>query len=210
VLERHTSNVLALLVALCGLLIALHMRSDRRNVARVSQSTLVVNAPGLMQIYPTLADRRLLDLTHAFVPTMPHWKDSGEDMLIPLVVLDVCDKVQREPDYVVTLDDIFRWERRHGPIPMHALVITRADWPCDQSNEIEVPNRSVDAATLHPAWSMVVLRALYVDRHIAGFGRIKLVSGLEQIPEYGALALVAFPSPPDSAELPARVVAILP
>ena len=209
-LERHTSNTLALLVALFGLLLALHVRSDRRNVARTSQSALAVNAPGLMQIYPTLAERRLLDLTDSFVPTMPHWKESGEDMLIPLVVLDVCDKVQQEPDYVVTLDDIFRWERRHGPIPMHALVVTRSGWSCDQSNEVHAPNRSVDAATLYPAWSMVVLRALYVDRHIAGFGRLKLLSGLEQIPEFGALALVAFPNSPYSGDLPTRVVAILP
>ena len=209
-LERHTSNVLALLVAICGLLIAVHVRSDRRNVTRDSQSALMVHAPGLMQIYPTLADRRLLDLTHSFVPTMPHWRDTGVDMLMPLVVLDVHDKVRREPDYVVTLDDIFGWERRHGPIPMHALVVMRADWSNGQSSEVEVPGRSADAATLHPGWSMVVLRALYVDRHIAGFGRIKLLSDLKQIPEYGALALVAFPSPPDSDELTARVVAILP
>lgn len=209
-LERHTSNVLALLVALCGLFVALHVRSDRRNVAGAAQSALVVNTPGLMQIYPTLADRRLLDLTHSFAPTMPHWKDSSGDILVPLVVLDVHDKVAREPDYVITVDDIVGWERRHGPIPMHALVVIRADWPNDPSQELGMPSHAPESVTRHPAWSLVVLRALYVDRHIAGFGRIKPVSGPEQIPEYGALALVAFPSPPESSELPARVVAILP
>jgi kynurenine formamidase len=210
VLERHTANVLALLVALCGLLLALHVRSDRRNMARASQPAPTVNTTGLMPIYQTLAERRLLDLTPSFVPTAPHWKDSSEDMLIPLVVLDVHDKVAREPDYVITLDDIVGWERRHGPIPLHALVVIRADWPDDSSNEVERPSRSAETATRHPAWSMVVLRALYLDRHIAGFGRITPRPSLEQIPEYGALALVAFPSPPDSGEAPARVVAILP
>jgi Putative cyclase len=210
VLERHTANVLALLVALCGLLLALHARSDRRNMARASQPALTVNTTGLMPIYPTLAERRLLDLTHSFVPPTPHWKHSNEDMLIPLVVLDVDDKVAREPDYVITLDDIVGWERRHGPIPLHALVVIRANWPNESPNEVERPSPSAETTTRHPAWSMVVLRALYVDRHIAGFGRITLRPGLEQIPEYGALALVAFPTPPDSGEAPARVVAILP
>src|ERR1700689_567340 len=41
--------------------------------------------------------------------------------LLRLVVLDVHEKVARNPDYVVTLDDVKAWESRHGAIPAGAL-----------------------------------------------------------------------------------------
>ena len=51
-----------------------------------------------------------------------------KDMLMPLVVLDVHEKAARNPDYVLTLDDIKAWESRHGRIPQHAFVAMRTDW----------------------------------------------------------------------------------
>src|ERR1700749_2110255 len=41
-------------------------------------------------------------------------------MLMPLVVLDVHEKVARNPDYVLSLDDVQAWEARHGRVPEHA------------------------------------------------------------------------------------------
>src|ERR1700712_4032394 len=40
------------------------------------------------------------------------------DMLMPLVVLDVHEKVAKNPDYVLSLDDVHAWESRHGRIPV--------------------------------------------------------------------------------------------
>jgi hypothetical protein len=37
-----------------------------------------------------------------------------KDMLMPLVVLDVHDKVARNPDYTLTLEDVRAWEAHHG------------------------------------------------------------------------------------------------
>jgi len=56
-----------------------------------------------------------------------------KDMLMPLVVIDVHDKVAKNPDYVLTLGDVAAWESRHGPRPegrirrdAHGLVPTMA------------------------------------------------------------------------------------
>src|SRR5580693_5870586 len=36
-----------------------------------------------------------------------------KDLLMPLVVIDVHDKVAKNPDYVLTLGDVAAWESRH-------------------------------------------------------------------------------------------------
>src|SRR2546423_10365608 len=43
-------------------------------------------------------------------------------MLMPLVVLDAHDKAARNPDYLLTLEDVQAWETRHGPNPAHPLL----------------------------------------------------------------------------------------
>src|ERR1700730_4526503 len=45
-----------------------------------------------------------------------------KDMLMPLVVLDVHDKAAKNPDYVLSLDDVKAWESRHGRIPRGPFV----------------------------------------------------------------------------------------
>ncbi len=48
-----------------------------------------------------------------------------KDMLMPLVVIDVHDKVAKNPDYVLSLSDVAAWESRHGPVPKGAFVAMR-------------------------------------------------------------------------------------
>src|SRR6516225_6477590 len=45
-----------------------------------------------------------------------------KQMLLPLVVLDVHQKVARGPDYVLSMDDVRAWEAAHGAIPQGAFV----------------------------------------------------------------------------------------
>ncbi|XP_060606593.1 uncharacterized protein LOC132758901 [Ruditapes philippinarum] len=46
----------------------------------------------------------------------------------PGVVIDVRDKVKVNPDYAVTVDDIFEHEREHGKIPPNAIVNMNSGW----------------------------------------------------------------------------------
>ena len=64
-----------------------------------------------------------------------------KDMLMPLVVLDVHDKVARNPDYTLTLEDVRAWEGRHGRIPAHAFVAMRTDWSKRWPNDAAIQNR---------------------------------------------------------------------
>lgn len=51
-----------------------------------------------------------------------------EDLLAPAVVIDVADRARRDPDTTVTIDDVRRFERRHGRIPERAAVLMYSGW----------------------------------------------------------------------------------
>jgi kynurenine formamidase len=241
----------------------------------------------LAQVYSTLHGKRMVDLTHAFAPGIPHWKGFADEktrtlytidkdgfwaqefthpgqwgthvdppahfhkgletvdqipldqMILPLVVIDVHEQVTRNPDYVVTLDDVRAWERRHGPIPSGAFVALRTDWSKRWPDDAAMQNRDGRGVAHYPGWSLPVLRYLYERSHITASGhettdtdpgaavtrddysleryvlgtnhyQIELLANLDQVPESGALVVVSFPKPKDGSGFPARVFAILP
>jgi kynurenine formamidase len=162
-----------------------------------------------------------------------------KDMLMPLVVIDVHEKVARNPDYVLTLDDVHAWEQRHGPIPAHAFVAMRTDWSKRWPHDALMQNKDPGGVAHYPGWSLPVLKLLYEQRHITASGhettdtdpgvatarddyslesyvlgtnhyQIEMLANLDQVPEYGALVLVSFPKPEHGSGFPARVIAILP
>jgi kynurenine formamidase len=162
-----------------------------------------------------------------------------KDMLLPLVVLDVHEKVAKNPDYVLSLDDVRGWESRHGRIPEHAFVAMRTDWAKRWPNDASMQNKDEKGVAHYPGWSMAVLKLLYEDRHIAASGhettdtdpgvattkddyslesyvlgtnhyQIEMLANLDQVPEYGALVMVSFPKPESGSGFPARVIAISP
>lgn len=52
------------------------------------------------------------------------------DMVLPAVVVNIREKVLREPEYHVTVRDLVRWRDRHGPFPKDAAVLLRTG--CDR------------------------------------------------------------------------------
>src|SRR5438270_320569 len=93
-----------------------------------------------------------------------------KDMLMPLVVLDVHEQAARNPDYLLTLEDVQAWEARHGRIPEHAFVAMRTDWSKRWPNDAAMQNRDAAGVAHYPGWSMPVLKLLYEQRHIAASG----------------------------------------
>jgi kynurenine formamidase len=72
--------------------------------------------------------------THADPPA--HFVKAGRtldqigvnEMIMPLVVLDVHEKVDRNQDYTLRMEDVSSWASRHGIIPADAFVVMRTDW----------------------------------------------------------------------------------
>ncbi|MBV8283754.1 MAG: cyclase family protein [Candidatus Eremiobacteraeota bacterium] len=162
-----------------------------------------------------------------------------KQMLLPLVVIDVHANVGRNPDYVLTMDDVRAWESAHGPIPEGAFVAMRTDWSKRWPSETAMENKDTSGTAHYPGWSLPVLRYLYLTRHAVATGhettdtdpgikashndysleswilrhghfQIELLDGLDRVPESGALVMVTFPKPRGGSGFPARVVAIVP
>lgn len=161
------------------------------------------------------------------------------EMLMPLVVLDVHVKVAKNPDYVVSLDDVKAWEAKHGRVPEHAFVAMRTDWSKRWPDDAAMQNRDKAGVAHYPGWSKDVLKLLYEDRKITASGhettdtdpgiattkddyslesyilglnhyQIEMLANLDQVPEAGALAIIMWPKPDGGTGFPARVIAIVP
>jgi kynurenine formamidase len=52
----------------------------------------------------------------------------ASELVLPLVVIDIKDKARRNPDAVVTTDDLRRYERKHGRIPRESFVAMNSGW----------------------------------------------------------------------------------
>lgn len=162
-----------------------------------------------------------------------------KEMIMPLVIIDVHQKVARDPDYTVTMEDVKAWEKKHGRIPERAFVAMRTDWSKRWPHMDDMQNKDVNGIAHYPGWSMPVLEYLYEECKITASGheptdtdpgiatsqgdysletyilstnhyQIELLTNLDQVPEAGALVVVAFPKPKDGSGFPARVFAILP
>jgi kynurenine formamidase len=162
-----------------------------------------------------------------------------EEMLLPLVVIDIHQQVAKNPDYCVSMQDIKIWEDKHGPIPGGAFVALRTDWSKRWPNPEAMQNKDSDGTAHYPGWSKPVLEYLYLQRKITASGhettdtdpgiatskgdysletfilstnhyQIELLTNLDKLPESGALVVVAFPKPHRGSGFPARVFAILP
>jgi kynurenine formamidase len=162
-----------------------------------------------------------------------------QEMLLRLVVIDVHDKVTRNPDYTLKVEDISNWEARHGRIPEHAFVAMRTDWSKRWPNDAAMQNKDAKGTAHYPGWSKEVLKLLYEDRKITASGhettdtdpglattqddyslesyilglnhyQIEMLANLDQVPEAGALVIVTWPKADGGTGFPARVIAIIP
>lgn len=162
-----------------------------------------------------------------------------KEMVMPLVVLDVHEKVEANPDYTISMDDVKAWEKEHGKIPHGAFVAMRTDWSKRWPDAAAMRNEDENGVAHYPGWSQEVLTYLYEQRKITASGheptdtdpgvatsqgdysleayilntnhyQIELLTNLDKVPEDGALVVVSFPKPANGSGFPARVFAILP
>ncbi len=162
-----------------------------------------------------------------------------DEMLLPLAVIDISDRVRADADACVTLDDVAAWEARHGRIPAGAFVALRTDWSQRWPDQERMMNRGADGMCHYPGWSLDVLRLLFEDRGITACGhettdtdpglaaslfdgsledyvlagdhwQIEMMANLDQVPEAGALIVASWPKALEGSGFPARAFAILP
>jgi kynurenine formamidase len=162
-----------------------------------------------------------------------------KEMILPLVLIDVHEKVAKNPDYAISMEDVRNWERRYGLVPEGVFVAMRTDWSKRWPDAKAMRNEDTKGVAHYPGWSKDVLKYLYEERKITASGhettdtdpgiatskddysletyilgtdhyQIELLANLDKVPEAGAIVVATFPKPKGGSGFPARVFAILP
>jgi len=161
------------------------------------------------------------------------------EMILPLVVLDIHEQVNSNPDYVVSMEDVHRWEQKHGKIPTGAFIALRTDWSKRWPDAAAFFNLDNDGVSHCPGWSEAVLHYLDYERHARGIGhetadtdpgivasrseypleswhlqqdrfQIEMLTHLDKAPEAGAVVIATWPKVRGGSGFPARVLALVP
>lgn len=160
-----------------------------------------------------------------------------EDMILPLVVLDITKDVSGNPDATPSLDHVRDWEERNGRIPAASFVALRTGWSWRWPDSEAMANRDAYGVSHTPGWSREVLSFLVEERSISAIGheqtdtdpglatsngdfgletyilaqdrwQIELLADLTGLPEAGAVIVASWAKPLQGSGFPARVFAI--
>lgn len=91
-----------------------------------------------------------------------------QQLLAPAFVIDCSQAAQADPDYLLTVEDIIRFEDRYGRITAGAWVLMRTDWSKRTDPE---RYQNYDETGQHtPGPSSEAVRFLVEERDVLGFG----------------------------------------
>ena len=162
-----------------------------------------------------------------------------KEMILALVVVDVHEEAAKNPDYILSIERVKKWEKDHGAIPGGAFVAMRTDWSKRWPDAAKMTNKDVNGVAHYPGWSLPVLKYLYEEHKITASGhettdtdpgiattkddysletyilstnyyQIELLTNLDLVPESDAIVVASFPKPKGGSGFPARVFAIVP
>jgi putative cyclase len=90
-------------------------------------------------------------------------------IVAPLVELDVTARTRADANYLLSLEDIARWEELHGHVPPYAVVMAHSEVPVRWRSQPD--NRHVDGNARHfPGFSEDAIRFLVEARYTYGLG----------------------------------------
>jgi kynurenine formamidase len=156
-----------------------------------------------------------------------------EDLVAPIVVVDITDKAAADPNAMVEPEDLLAFERRHGRIPERALVCMNSGWADkvgdgeafrggDGFPDLNFPGFSIEAtdwlvARRDPVGIGVDTMSLdpgdsqtfAVHFGFLGTGRygVESLANLDSIPPRGTLGFVGPVPWEDGSGAPCRVIA---
>ncbi|MFQ5779394.1 MAG: cyclase family protein [Nitrospiria bacterium] len=154
----------------------------------------------------------------------------------PAVVLNAVEQVTKNPDYLLTVDDLDRWEKAHGRIPQVAVVLMYTGWGARWNDTKRYRNMDKKEVMHFPGFSAAAARFLVQHRKINGIGidtlsldhgpstdfpvhkvmlsagkyQIENLADLDKLPPRGAVLFVLPIKVGEGSQAEARVIAIAP
>ncbi|MEM6973527.1 MAG: cyclase family protein [Pseudomonadota bacterium] len=177
--------------------------------------------------------------THIDAPL--HFTDGGasidevavESLVCPIIVVDIREKADANPDAQVTPDDLKAWISANGPIPEGACVAQNAGWQerlglagfrnADDGGKMHFPGFHVEAAKMLLEEAEVVgvgVDTLSIDYGLSGDfithytwlpanrWAVENMANLDQLPPVGATLVVGAPKHAGGTGGPCRLIAL--
>lgn len=91
-----------------------------------------------------------------------------EHLLGPACVIDCSRESTADPDFLLTVDFVKRWERKHGRIPPRHWLLMRTDW--SKRSDPEAYQNFDETGQHTPGPDTDVVRFLVEERDVIGFG----------------------------------------
>ncbi len=175
------------------------------------------------------------DLPQNSVDTIP-----AQFFVGPACVIDVRAEVERDPDFLMRVEHILRWEDVHGKIPPKSWVLMLSGWSAYIDDHDRYFNVGSDGMPHTPGWSKESAEFLALERDVLGvgvetvgtdagraatfdppfpnhnimhgYGKFGLTSliNLDQLPPTGAVVVAAPLKIVRGSGSPVRVIALVP
>jgi kynurenine formamidase len=156
-----------------------------------------------------------------------------QELIVPIVVIDISERAAANPDAVVTVDDLQRFERGHGRIPEGALVCMSSGWASRVHDPLAFKGGPSFPNYHFPGFSLDAAAWLVQHRDVTGIGvdtlsldpgdsmtfpvhvnflatdryGLENLNNLDKIPPRGALAYVGLIPWEEGSGGPCRVIA---
>jgi kynurenine formamidase len=92
------------------------------------------------------------------------------ELIVPVVVIDVSERTASDPDTEVTVDDLRRFERRHGRIPRGAGVFMYSGWETRVGDPDAYRNADAGGTYHFPGFDVEAVDWLRENRNIRCIG----------------------------------------
>lgn len=173
--------------------------------------------------------------SHFFANGAPAERIDPGRLVAPLAVISILDRAARDPDTLLSVDDVREWEKRHGRLPAGAFVAMNAGWDSRAADPARFLNRDAKGVMHAPGFSEAAARFLVEQRDISGVGvdtlsldsgaaqkfvahvailgagkyGVELLANLGRVPPAGATIFVGAPKHAGATGGPARILALV-
>lgn len=158
-----------------------------------------------------------------------------ERLVAPLAVIDVSANVKNDADYLISVEDIAKWEQAHGQIPLGSVVIVHTGWDSRWNSVKDYRNPDAKGVMHFPGYSQDAAKFLVEGRNVLGIGidtlsidygpskdfavhqytlvhsvyHLENVANLDRAPASGAIVVVAPMKLEGGSGSPVRILALV-
>lgn len=163
-----------------------------------------------------------------------------KELVLPLIVIDKSKEAEENNDYILSVDDVLKFEEEHGKIEAGTFVALRTDWGKRWPDKEAFENKDEEGNSHTPGWGLEALKFLFEERQIKAVGhetfdtdaavdfhkngslvgeyyvleqdtfQVELLTNLDKLPAKGAVIFNISPKPEKATGSPVRSFAILP